>query len=61
MRKSDGTGPKCSAGYRRIELIPRPGTKGACRCLFCDEALGVLDGKTDVGTRLTVQPEKMFE
>jgi len=61
MRKSDVTCPKCNAGYRRIELTSRPGCKGAYHCSLCGEVLEVLDGKTDVAIRLTVQPEKMFE
>jgi len=61
MRKSDITCPACNAGYRRIELFSRPGTKGEYRCLLCDEVLEVFDGSTEVAIRLTVQPEKTFE
>lgn len=61
MRKSDVTCPKCHAGYRRIELASRPGTKGEFRCLLCDEVIEVFDGLTEVALRLTVQPEKTFE
>jgi transposase-like protein len=61
MKKSDVTCPACNAGYRRIELTSRPGTKGTFRCLLCNQLLEVLDGSTDVAIRLTVQPEKTFE
>ncbi|THD53450.1 MAG: hypothetical protein E8A46_10860 [Bradyrhizobium sp.] len=61
MKKSDVTCPKCHAGYRRIELASRPGTKGEFRCLLCDQVLEVFDGSTEVAIRLTVQPEKTFE
>ena len=61
MRKSDVTCPKCHAGYRRVELVSRKGTKGEFRCLLCGDVLEVFDGETDVAIRLTVQPEKMFE
>jgi transposase-like protein len=61
MKKSDVTCPKCGAGYRRIELTSRQGTKGEFRCLLCDQLLEVFDGSSDVATRLTVQPEKTFE
>jgi transposase-like protein len=61
MRKSDVICPKCGAGYRRIELVSRPGTKGEFRCLTCDDLLEVFDGSTEVALRLTVQPEKIFE
>jgi predicted Zn finger-like uncharacterized protein len=60
MRKSDVTCPECHAGYRRIELTSRPGTKGEFRCLMCNHLLEVFDGSTDVAIRLTVQPEKTF-
>jgi len=33
MKKSDVTCPECCAGYRRIELISRPGDGGEFRCL----------------------------
>jgi hypothetical protein len=46
-----------SAGYRRIELVSKKGTRGEFRCLLCDHVLEVLDGSTDVSIRLTVQPE----
>ena len=61
MKKSDLTCPTCHAGYRRIELSSRPGTKGEYRCLLCSEVLETFDGSTDVAIRLTVQPEKTFE
>jgi hypothetical protein len=58
MRKSDVICPKCKAGYRRIELVTRPGTKGEFRCLLCNHLLELFDGSTEVALRLTVQPEK---
>ena len=61
MRKSDIICPKCSAGYRRVELTSRGGSKGEFRCLLCDHVLETFDGTTDVAIRLTVQPEKTFQ
>ena len=61
MKKSDVTCPQCGAGYRRIELTSRQGTKGEYRCLLCDQLLEEFDGSSDVAIRLTVQPERMFE
>jgi transposase-like protein len=61
MRSSDFICPKCSAGYRRIEVASGKRTKGAYRCLLCDHVLEVFDGLTEVAIRLTVQPEKTFE
>jgi hypothetical protein len=56
MKKSDVTCAKCHAGYRRVELFSKKGTRGEFRCLVCDEVLEVFDGSTDVAMRLTVQP-----
>jgi transposase-like protein len=61
MKKSDVTCPKCKAGYRRMELVSVGGPKGEFRCLVCNRVLEVMDGKTEVALRLTVQPEKIFE
>ena len=61
MKKSDLSCPTCHAGYRRIELTSRPGSRGEYRCLLCDEVLETIDGSTDVAIRLTVQPEKTFD
>jgi transposase-like protein len=61
MRKSDIICPECNAGYRRIELATRKGTRGEYRCLLCDHVLEVFDGSTEVAIRLTVQPEKTFQ
>jgi transposase-like protein len=60
MMKGDITCPKCGAGYRRVEIICRRGTKGEFRCLSCDEVLEVFDGSTEVAIRLTVQPERIL-
>jgi len=59
MKKSDLTCPTCHAGYRRIELSSRPGTKGEYRCLLCNEVLETFDGSADVAIRLTVQPDDL--
>jgi transposase-like protein len=61
MRKSDVTCPECNAGYRRVELTSKAGTKGEFHCLICNHLLEVFDGSTDIAIRLTVQPEKIFE
>jgi transposase-like protein len=61
MLKSDVTCPECKAGYRRIELVSKKGTKGEFRCLLCDHVLEVFDGSTEVAIRLTVQPEKILD
>jgi hypothetical protein len=61
MKKSDVMCPGCSAGYRRIELVSKTGSRGEFRCLLCDHVLEVFDGSTDIAIRLTVQPEKIFE
>jgi transposase-like protein len=58
MRSSDIICPQCNAGYRRIEVASSSRTKGEYRCLLCDHVLEVFDGSTEVGIRLTVQPEK---
>jgi len=51
MRKSEVTCPECKAGYRRIELVSRVGTKGEFRCLLCDHLLEVFDGSSEVAIR----------
>ena len=56
MKKSDVSCAMCHAGYRRVELVSKKGTRGEFRCLVCDEVLEVFDGSTDVAMRLTVQP-----
>jgi hypothetical protein len=56
MKKSDVSCPKCHAGYRRVELVSKKGTRGEFRCLVCDEVLEIFDGRTDVAMRLTIQP-----
>ncbi len=61
MRKSDIICPECRAGYRRIELVSKPGPKGEFRCLLCNRLIEVFDGSTEIAIRLTVQPEKTFE
>ncbi len=58
MRKSDVICPKRKAGYRRIELMARPGTGGEFRGQMCNHLLEVLDGSREVAIRLTVQPER---
>jgi len=56
MRKSDVTCWECGAGFRRIELMSQPGSKGQYRCPACDAVLEALDGGHLVAYRLTVQP-----
>jgi transposase-like protein len=58
MKKSDVTCPQCRAGYRRIELTSKPGTKGEFHCSVCGHLLEAFDGSTCVALRLTVQPMK---
>jgi hypothetical protein len=58
MRKSDVICPKCRAGYRRIELVTRPGSEGEFHCLTCNHLIEAFDGSTEIALRLTVQPEK---
>ena len=60
MKKGDIIYPECTAGYRRIELETRTGTKGEYRCALCDYVLEVFDGSTEIAIRLTVQPKKTF-
>jgi len=60
MKKGDIICPECRAGYRRIELATRKGTRGEYRCLLCDHTLEVFDGSSEVAIRLTIQPEKTF-
>ena len=60
MKKSDVTCPECGAGYRRIQLISRPGDGGEFRCLVCDHLLETFDGARTVALRLTVQPGERF-
>jgi hypothetical protein len=61
MKKGDIICPECHAGYRRIELTTRSGTKGEYKCLLCSSILEVFDGSTEVAIRLTVQPERTFQ
>ena len=58
MRKSDVTCPECKAGYRRIEVVASPGTKGEFRCRICNHLLELFDGSREVALRLSVPPEK---
>ena len=61
MKQSDVICPKCHAGYRRLELLSRKGSKGEYRCRVCGHVLEVFDGSTEVAYRLTEQPEKILE
>ena len=61
MRKGDVICSACKAGFRRIELVSRTGSKGVVRCPLCNTVLERLDGSTEVAYRLTVAPEKLFE
>lgn len=57
MKKSDVTCPECRAGYLRIELATRKGTKGYFRCVICNHLLETFDGSAEVALRLTMPPE----
>jgi hypothetical protein len=59
MKKSDVTCSECNAGYRRVELVSKKGTKGEFRCMVCNHLLEVFDGSTEIAIRLTVQPESI--
>ena len=61
IQKGDITCPECNAGYRRIELSTRKGTRGEYRCLLRNHVLEIFDGSTEVAIRLTVQPERTFQ
>ncbi len=61
MKRDDVICPECHAGFRRIELASRPGSKGEFRCPLCHHVLEVSDGSTDIAYRLTVAPEKLLE
>jgi len=61
MKKGDVICPECHAGFRRIELLSRPGAAGEYRCPLCHHVLERFDGSTDIAYRLTVAPERMFE
>jgi hypothetical protein len=54
MKKADLT---CrGAGFRRLELSSKPGSRGEYRCPACSSVLEVFDGSGLVMYRLTVQP-----
>jgi transposase-like protein len=61
MKKSDVTCPECRAGYRRMELVSRPGSKAEYRCLLCNHLLETFDGSTEVALRLTVPARKKLK
>ena len=61
VKPFDVTCPDCHAGYRRVELVSKEGTKGEFRCLICSNLLEIFDGTTEIGMRLTIQPEKLFD
>jgi hypothetical protein len=52
----DVTCPECGAGFRRLELTSRAGTRGEYRCPACDAVLEKFDGGVLVAYRLTIQP-----
>ena len=56
MKKDDVTCPQCGAGFRRLELPFKQGTKGEYRCPACETVLEKFDGSTLVAYRLTIQP-----
>ena len=51
--------PRAGAGYRRIELATRPGSRDELCWLVCDQVLELFDGSREVAIRLTVQPSKL--
>jgi hypothetical protein len=57
MKKSDVQRLDC-AGYRRIQLVSRPGKAGPYHCLVCHRLLETFDGEHEVAYRLTVNPER---
>jgi predicted Zn finger-like uncharacterized protein len=61
VKKSDVVCPECGAGFRRIELSSRPGTKGEYRCPPCSTLLEVFDGDNLVTYRLTIVPPKYLQ
>lgn len=56
MKKGDVTCPECGAGFRRIEVLSRPGIEGEYCCAACGHLLEKLPGDRLVEYRLTVQP-----
>jgi hypothetical protein len=56
MRKSDISCPRCSFGYKRLELFSLPGKSGDYRCLVCGCVLEVFDGSREIAYRLTAHP-----
>ena len=56
MKKDDVTCSECGAGFRRLELTSKSGTKGEYRCPACDAVLEKFDGSALVAYRLTIQP-----
>jgi len=56
MEKTDAICPNCHAGFQRIELSSRHGTKGEYRCPVCDHVIEVIDGSREIAYRLTVRP-----
>jgi transposase-like protein len=56
MKKDDVTCPECGAGFRRLELTSRSGTRGEYRCPACNAVLEKFDGGVLVAYRLTIQP-----
>ena len=56
MTKTDVICPQCRAGFRRIELSSRRGTRGAYHCPICDQSLEAFDGSKEIAYRLTVTP-----
>jgi len=59
MKVGDVICPKCSAGFRRIELSSRRSAPSEYRCPVCHTLIEVLDGSTEVAHRLTVVPPKL--
>ena len=56
MKMDDVTCSMCGAGFRRVELMSRPGAKGEYRCPVCAEVLKKFDSSALIAYRLTTQP-----
>jgi hypothetical protein len=56
MKKGDATCSECGAGFRRLELMSLPPSRGEYRCPACGTVLEKFNGTTFVAYRLTIHP-----